>query len=200
MGFGYPSKVALFLGFLAYREIAKAFASQGGADAQKQALYRDCAILKARLGKPLPKGAIVPSTAEIADFLKALYHRTTFRTHTLTPDTEDWDRWLLAYIDWYQADQRYLDQLSGIYLAPSSEFKTHNAGKTFFDPEDRLVVTANDASIRELDVRTAARQETAGNSLYTTTLAKIVLAFASLDDYFHGHMDRQDFVTTYMSS
>lgn len=187
-------QVALFCGFLVHDKIEKAFAElQSDTKDDRSFLYRDCAILKLRINRETSGSGANPTKAEIADFLKQLYHRATFRTHTLTPDTQDWERWLVDYIDWYNADRRYLEELAEIYLKDDDQFQKHGAGTSFFDTKDELFRIANDYSVREIELSPTFVNNAKGDSLYARALADAILAVKSLDELFEGKIEKEKF-------
>jgi hypothetical protein len=191
-------QVALFAGFLAYGEVEKVFATIPKTDGiGTGALYRDCTILKYRVERE-GQGSSTdkPTKDEIEDFLKLMYHRATFRTHTLTPDAEDWERWLVDYIDGYHRDRDYLKGLAEVYLEARPAYHKNYADTRFFDPEDEIIKMANDYSLREIDLTPSFVQDK-GKSLYAKALTNAVIAVKSLDDYFDGRMNRSAFVEKY---
>lgn len=191
-------QVALFAGWLAHREILKSFAAIPKENSDKEGyLYRDCAILKFRVERDgMGSASEKPTPAEIEDFLKMMYHRTTFRTHTLTPDIDDWERWLVDYIDAHHRDREYLKRLAEVYFEDSEAYKDNFADTRFFDPEDEIIKMANDYSVREIDL-SASFVQNKGESTYAKALTNAVIAVKSLDEYFDGKMERSAFVKKY---
>ena len=146
-------------------------------------LRQDVAVLKHRIGGE-PASA---SVADTEDILKLLYHRTTFRTHTLTPDTNNWNEWVVNYMDWYREDRRRMPSLAKAWVADQE------VSSDFFNPEDELIKTASDYSVRQiqLDESFVAGK---GLSIYSKALAQSALALKSLDELFKGNVSRSTFM------
>lgn len=175
-------QVALVGGWLVYRETAKVLnSSDVSAD---QTLRQDVAVLRNKIGKDSSASA---SVADTEDMLKLLYHRATFRTHTLTPDTDNWNEWVVNYMDWYRKDRQSMPALAEAWVA------NERVSPDFFNPEDELIKTAGDYSIRQiqLDESFVANK---GSSLYTQALAQSALALKSLDEFFKGNISRAEFM------
>jgi len=180
-------KVALVAGWLVYREIVPMVTPVYQNDAGQNDVYkRDIAILKYRIARA--NGGKVEKE-EMEDILKMMFHRATFRTHTITPDSQDWENWVVRYLDWYNQDQEDLRALAGAWLlADDGSMDT-----AFFNPNDELIKIANDYSIWEVEL-TPGFLENKGDSLYAKTLANATKAVMGLDEYFKGNIDKQAFL------
>ena len=175
-------QVALVGGWLVYRESAKVLNAQN--ISSDQVLQQDVAVLRHRIGSDSSSSASVVDTEGI---LKLLYHRATFRTHTLTPDTDHWNAWVVNYLDWYRQDRKNMQSLAEAWVAHEK------VSPDFFNPEDELIKTASDYSIRQIQLNESFVADK-GASLYTQALAQSALALKSLDEFFKGTLSQAEFM------
>ena len=175
-------QVALVGGWLVYRESAKVLNTQNvSAD---QILRQDVAVLRHKLGREASAPA---SAADTEDLLKLLYHRATFRTHTLTPDTDQWNTWVVNYMDWYRQDRKSMQPLAEAWVA------NEKVDPSFFDPDDALINVASDYSVRQIQLN-ESYVAGKGSSLYTQALSQSALALKSLDEFFKGNISKAAFM------
>ncbi|WKN44996.1 twin-arginine translocation signal domain-containing protein [Tunicatimonas pelagia] len=175
-------QVALVAGWLVYRETAKVMNAQD--TSPDQILRQDVAVLKHTIGK---SSSASPSAADVEDILKLLYHRATFRTHTLTPDTENWNEWVINYMDWYREDRQRMQSLARAWVSGEE------ASTDFFNPNDELIKIASDYSVSQIRLNESF-VEGKGSSAYTQALAQSALALKSLDEFFKGNMSKSAFM------
>ena len=175
-------QVALVGGWLVYRESAKVLNTQNvSAD---QILRQDVAVLRHKIGREASAPA---SAADTEDILKLLYHRATFRTHTLTPDTDHWNTWVVNYLDWYRQDRKSMQPLAEAWVA------NEKVDPSFFDPDDELINVASDYSVRQIQLN-ESYVAGKGSSLYTQALSRSALALKSLDELFKGNISQAAFM------
>lgn len=178
-------QVALVAGWLVYRQTAKVMNTQD--ISIDQILRQDVAVLKHRIGTNASASA---SAAETEDMLKLLYHRATFRTHTLTPDADNWNEWVVNYMDWYREDRKHMRSLAEAWVA------NEEADRDFFNPNDELIKIARDYSVRQIQLNEPFVTGK-GASLYSRALAQSGLALKSLDEFFKGNISKAEFMKTH---
>ena len=178
-------QVALVAGWLIYRETAKVLSTQN--NDPDQTLLQDVAVLKHKIGK---NASAAVSAADTEDLLNMMYHRATFRTHTLTPDTDHWNEWVVNYMDWYREERRSMPSLAEAWVA------NQRADARFFNPDDELIKVANDYSIRQIQLDESF-VEGKGTSIYSRALAQSALALKSLDEFFQGNISQSAFMKKY---
>jgi len=185
MGGGWDSethpRVALIAGWLIYREIPPVITPLYRQDHENGALSRDAEVLKFRIARD-SAGSVTKEQLE--DILKLMYHRAFFRTHTLTPNRQEWENWVGEIVDWHQADREKIGELASAWI----ENKTTPG---FFNANDELIRIANDYSIRELEI-SPQFLENKGDSLYARVLAKSAMAIKSLDNFFNDKITKQE--------
>jgi len=179
-------KVALVAGWLIYREVVPIVTPLYKHDTSTSDVYnREIAILKYKIAREI--GGKV-SKEEMEDILKLMFHRATFRTHTITPDREDWENWVVRYIDWYEQDRKGMGALAEAWVNGNDA-----TDKSFFNPDDELIKIANDYSIWKVDLNESFL-EGKGDSLYAKALSNATKAIKHLDEYFKGNMDKNAFM------
>jgi len=177
----YP-RVALLAGWLTHREVAAVMSPLYGQDANEaEVLKRDASILQYKIGKSSNQEV---SDKELADILKLMFHRAFFRTHTLTPDKQNWENWVIEYLDYYHWDRENMDQLANAWLSNVKLDK-------FFDSKDEIIAIANDHSIRELEL-TPDFFQNKGNSHYAKALINATRALKDLDLFIHAKISKSN--------
>lgn len=181
------SRVALFAGWLINREVADVITPLYKNDSDGvDALQRDATVLKYKIAR---ENNDEVTTAHMEDLLMQMFHRATYRTHTLTPDKNDWDTWVINYLDWFHTDRASIRKLAQAW----SDNTGAASDRQFFNPNDKLIQIANDYSIWEIEL-TPEFFDNKGDSLYTKALTNAAKAIKSLDDFFNDKLDKQVFM------
>ena len=175
----YP-KVALLAGWLTHREVTAVMSPLYRQDDNEAEVFkRDATILKYKIGKSSNQEV---SDEALADILKLMFHRAFFRTHTLTPDKQNWENWVVDYLDYYHWDRENMDQLA-------KAWQSKPLPDQFFDSKDEIIAIANDYSIRELEL-TPEFFQNKGNSLYAKALINATRALKDLDLFLHAEISK----------
>lgn len=175
-------KAALFAGWVVHRQTADVFREMYKNDTDPlMVALRDAVVLKYKIARGTD---VSPSQAAMEDLFKSLYHRATFRTHTLTPDTNDWERWVIDYLDWYAEDRRNMEELAKSWVQGLG-------GNAFLEEDDVLLKLCNNYAIWEINLTEDFIKERVGKSYYAQAVARALIGVKTLDEYFKGNVSKE---------
>ena len=179
-------RVALLAGWLIHREVANVFSPLYPKDVNDMEVWkRDALILKYKIGKY--SGQKV-SEEKLADILKLMFHRAFFRTHTLTPDKQNWQNWVIDYVDYYHQDRENIDKISNAWNQSSNL-------TGFFDSKNELIKLANDYSKWDMKIDQEYLSDISTCN-YSKALSNATLALKTLDDFYENRISKQHLMNT----
>lgn len=163
--------------------------------------YRDAAVLRALYASdPRPAGAAsVPAAApaDLADLLRASHQRTFIRMHTLDPDPDDLDGWVVRLVRWHREIEPVAERYAEAYLRPDPDrLRRHVAAPNFYDHSDGLIRLAralHQGRPVSADALGPALQEAPSQSLYARSLARALHRLEAVSGFFGRDIDASTF-------
>ena len=196
-------KLAFAAGWLAHRAAHAAIYDGPREDAgiDDRALYHDVTLLHAmHQSEPVEPFGAAPSVDALAQLLQMMYLRTYMRMHTIDPDFDDVEDWILRLVrrsrDLESLTQRY----AAAYLQPeAAKLRRYVEVPNFYDASDPLIQLARSLhqGITEstVDLEEAVAASSA-QSQYARALGHAYQALASVSAFHEGALGEAELQTT----
>ncbi len=196
-------KLAFAAGWLAHRAAHAAIYDGPREDAgiDDRALYHDVTLLHAmHQSEPVEPFGATASVDALAQLLQMMYLRTYMRMHTIDPDFDDVEDWILRLVrrsrDLESLTQRY----AAAYLQPeAAKLRRYVEVPNFYDASDPLIQLARSLhqGITEstVDLEEAVAASSA-QSQYARALGHAYQALASVSAFHEGNLGEAELQTT----
>lgn len=164
-------------------------------DTTDAGVYLDAAILK-DMNDMDPSEEINGNHDELADLLRSLSTRFLTRVHTVIPDDEDPENWILRLDQWRRDLDRYYTNVAKVYLHPDSEkYNRLVRQQNLYHPSDALIKLARDVQ------RSATRQgsivsgiiKNANRSAYARAMETSYRRILAADKFLNDTIDEVEF-------
>ena len=194
------SKLAFAAGWLAQRTAHAAIYGDQNAGFDDRALYHDVTLLHAmHQSEPVEPSGATASVDALAQLLQMMYLRTYMRMHTIDPDFDDVEGWILRLVrrsrDLESLTQRY----AAAYLQPeAAKLRRYVEVPNFYDASDPLIQLARSLhqGITEstVDLEEAVAASPA-QSQYARALGHAYQALASVSAFHEGALGEAELQT-----
>ena len=187
-------KLALITGWLVQRAgeyvIGPVLAQT--ADPAEASTYQDAAIVRARSAHRSGQA----TEAEVAALLREMVPRTLTRFHTLIPDYDDAEGWVLRLQEWRTAHADMIERYARAFAdTRSDQYRRYVVEPNFYDAHDAALDLADrvrhGAAEEQIDLQPIVESQHA--SLYGKALAQGIGHLLSMNAYLQGALDNQSF-------
>jgi hypothetical protein len=193
-------KLALALGAIAFQTVNQELKSFGAiikGNGSETGLYMDASVLKAMNGIGLTEN-VNGDADDLASLFKGITPRVLTRFHTLIPDDDDAENWIISMFDWRHETDMYYNKLAALYTQPDKKkLESLIIKPGFLNTQDELYTAAR--GLRQNNHSETARLQTAfakaeNQSMYTRALARGYSNVNMAAAYFEGKMDEKELV------
>ncbi|AHM60262.1 hypothetical protein D770_10025 [Flammeovirgaceae bacterium 311] len=199
-------KLGLALGAIAYNAVNNSLAackSKQQGSKPDAGVYLDAAVLKAMNGME-PGQQLGGDSTALSSLFKEMVPRVLTRFHTLIPDDDDAQNWVLRVYSWRNEMDSYFDELAKAYMQPDQKkINGINSKSGFINTADALYREARsmhkDSNQNAVAIKTAL-EKAKGQSLYTKTLASGYSAIEAAAAFYEQEIDEQELVRRLKSS
>jgi hypothetical protein len=195
--------MTLVFGALLYRPVARRFGDLHGdlgtdpdPAPTERSLYHDAAFLR---GRTVARGEGDPGAAsvdEIAALFEQCWRRSIVRTHTISPDSPNLDRWIRSFADWRDRMDEARTRLATAYRDPDPDLlERYVEDPTVHDPGDPLLELVRAHHRGEADPSALAPAlDAADGSVYARAVRDGVRNVRVAGAYLEGEIDRATLV------
>ena len=162
-----------------------------------RALYHDVTLLHAlHDSEPVPPADPSASVDELARLLQMMYLRTYIRMHTIDPDFDEVEPWILRLVAWHRDLEPLTRRYARAYLQPDPALvRRYVEEPGFYNPDDLLIRLARTLhqgiANGPVDVAQAA-SSSAEQSRYARALGRAYRTIKAVGDFHAGHLHRAD--------
>ncbi len=189
----YEPKLAFAAGWMT--RSAALFELYGGTDPglDEKTLYQDVALLHALRESEPTKSAGDASVSQLAHLIQMMHLRTYVRMHTIDPDFDDPEGWILRVVRRNEELENLSKQFASVYLEPDAALMAKYVEEpNFYDASDPLLKLARSLhqGITEIPIDLhAAVSAAASQSQYARALSRAYKALHSAGAFHGGSMD-----------
>ena len=179
-------KLAFVLGWLGYHSAHQHFGDAYGQTEsglpEEKGIYYDAILLR-----ELSAGSQKTVKAEeLESLFLQMMPRILTRFHTLIPDYDDVEGWIMRMADWRVNMENYFSQLARAYASPDAG-KMKKYANTFYNPKDPVIQMAQSENAKK-NVEGAV-QAAKSQSRYAQAVAETYQYFQTVNNFMEGDLD-----------
>lgn len=189
-------KLAFVTGWLAHQAVQQhIYGDEAHPGIDEKAVYHDVTLCHSIFkSEPVSQDARKPTVDELAHLLEMMYLRTYVRMHTIDPDFDDVENWIIRYVKWSEDTRALTRNYARAYLEPDAEKVQRYVNRpNFYDASNPLIVLARDLQqgITETTIDLAeAMQVARGQSQYARALAGACARIQAVGAFMDGVADQ----------
>lgn len=196
----FEPKLAFAAGWLAQRAALSALYGDQDPGLDDRAVYHDVTLLRAMHQSEPVASEATASVEELTQLFQMMYLRAYIRMHTIDPDFDDPEGWILRVVKRNRALDSLAQRYAAAYLQPDVD-KLHRyvEAPNFYDVSDPLIQLARTLhqgiteSAIDLDEAVAA---SSSQSQYARALGHAYQALASVSAFHEGALGEADLQTS----
>lgn len=182
-------KMAFAAGWLAQRAARTSiYGADAPATVDDRSIYHDVTLLHAiHDSEPVDPFTSGASVDELAQFLQLMYYRAYMRMHTIDPDFDDVEAWILRVVKKNREIEDLTRRYAEAYLNPdASKRRQYVEAPNFYAAADPIIELARmlQQGVTESSIRLAdAVEASTSGSRYAQALGRAYSALESIDAY-----------------
>lgn len=190
------SKLAFVAGWFAHQAAQhQIYGNNRHEGIDEKALYHDITLCRSIYqSEPVAKKSKQPTVDELAQLLQQMYTRTYVRMHTIDPDFDDVENWIVRYVKWSEDTKALTEQYANAYLNPDPEkLQMYVKEPGFYDPANPIIALARELhqGITEstIDLKEAIHAS-ASQSQYAQALGVACNRIEAIGAFMDGKLDQ----------
>ena len=197
----FSSKLAFAAGWLTQRAARAALYDAHDADLNDRMLYHDVTLLHAlHESEPLEPTEATASVEDLAQLFQLMYLRAYIRMHTIDPDFDDPEGWILRVVKRNRDLESLAQRYAAAYLQPDpAKLQRYVEAPNFYDASDPLIqlVRTLHQGITEspIDLEEAVAAASS-QSQYARALEHTYQTLTSVSAFHAGTLSEADLQTT----
>ena len=190
------SKLAFAAGWMANQAAWETLYSDAGrtGDLDDRAVYHDVTLLHALAqGEPVAPSGATPSVDDLTQLFQLMYLRTYMRMHTIDPDFDDVEAWILRVVRLNSDLEALTRRYAEAYLQPdAAKLSRYVETPNFYEASDPLLQLARSlhqghaASVTDLEEALAASP---GRCQYAQALGHAYRVLESVSAFHEGRLN-----------